>query len=125
MWFIFAVPLMASSPATECGKFSNADCDYCLSQIGNYTCGYCLDTKGCIPGDDSGPFSGSCSDWIRDLTDDRCAEDSYLGFSLVVRIVIGIMAALISVATLIFWIILFPRIFVHDTLSMAGTDHNM
>lgn len=111
MWLFLAIASFRETPEEFCGTFSNTDCDYCLSNINNYTCGYCIDDKRCVPGDESGPFEGTCVQWTVDKSSDICVADSYLGFSTPVRIGVGCAIGVIIIFTLLFWLVAFPRIF--------------
>ena len=109
--FLFSCISVSDSPSEVCGMYSNADCDYCLSNIGNYSCGYCIDDKRCVPGDDHGPFVGTCLQWERNKKSDACQKDSYLGFPTGVKIAIGCVVGVLIVVTLVFWITIFPKVF--------------
>ena len=111
MWLLLVIAARAETDEEFCATFGNADCDYCLSNLNNHTCGYCLDDKRCIPGDESGPFNQTCVHWEVDRKSDACVADSYIGFSKPVRIGVGCAVAVIVISTLVFWIAAFPRIF--------------
>ena len=115
LFLVLAALGQSETPVEHCAQFTNADCNYCLEGIENGTtrwpCGYCLDDRRCVPGDASGPFQGKCNVWIMDKTDAKCIEDSYIGFSTPVRIIIGVCVAVIASATIIFMIWIFPMFF--------------
>lgn len=111
MWLLLAIAARAETDEEYCASYANADCDFCLSNLNNHTCGYCLDDKRCIPGDESGPFNGTCTHWETDKKSSGCVADSYIGFSTPVRISIGCVVGVVVVFTLVFWLGVFPRIF--------------
>ena len=100
-----------STPAEECPKYSGTDCNNCLVSKGNYSCGWCAETKSCIPGDILGPFQGTCTNWIVNKSDDYCVKESSIALPLAARISVGVCSGLIAIVTLIFWLLIFPRIF--------------
>ena len=114
--FLVSRSLCSLSPAEFCPQFSNTDCGNCLNNVQpNYTCGYCADTKGCVPGDELGPFIGGCSSWHY-TNDDFCKKDSSLEFSKTTRIIIGVFVGVIVVVTFVFWVFIFPKIFQDKSL---------
>lgn len=122
LFLVLAALGKSETPVEYCGQFTNADCNYCLDGIQNATmrwpCGYCLDDRRCVPGDANGPFQGKCNVWIMEKENEKCIEDSYIGFSMPVRIAIGVFVAVMAVSTLVFMVWIFPRFFA----SAPGAD---
>ncbi|KAK8852376.1 hypothetical protein M9Y10_017350 [Tritrichomonas musculus] len=100
------------TPLVFCAQYSNTDCGNCINNVKdtNFSCGYCAVTKTCEPGNNDGPFQGTCDNW-HFTYDDFCKRDSSLAFSTKTRIIIACFVAFISVATLVFWLFVFPCIF--------------
>lgn len=111
MLFRIAYPLI---PSEYCPKFSNTDCNNCLTNTilnkeVNISCGYCISTKECVPGDSLGPFIGSCVDWIVDIKNETCIKDSSLALPKGMRIGIGVLVAFTCITTPVYWIYIFPK----------------
>ena len=111
MMSLFFITVSSLIPAEECPKYSKTSCTNCLESIGNLSCGWCSDTNICIPGDMRGPFIGKCNSWYIDPTNSTCKEESSIALSKEARIAIGCTAGVITIATVVFWVFLFPKLF--------------
>ena len=109
--FFFIYSAHSLIPSEECPKYSNTDCTNCLDSIGNLTCGWCSETKSCIPGDIQGPFQGTCVNWYVNASDATCIKESSIALPLTARIIVGCCSGVIAIGTFIFWLFIFPRIF--------------
>ena len=105
---LLAIALQAT-PAEFCGKFSNTDCGNCINNMGNFSCGYCLESKSCVPGDSQGPFVGTCNSWYNTM-DSVCKKDSSLALSNIARICICAFAFCVSVSLIVFWVWFSPKV---------------
>jgi hypothetical protein len=119
---IFLVSFACSSSVTpdeHCSLYSNTDCRYCQANADNFSCGYCISTKECLPGDSDGPFNLTCDSWA--ITDTpECKTDSQLGVSTPVRIGVCAYAAVVAIGTAVFWIWGFPLIAHKRTLNAVS-----
>jgi len=107
---LLIVGILSNAPAVICPQFSGTDCINCFSNTKNISCGWCSETKECIPGDIIGPLVGKCEKWIS-IPNDVCKKESSIALPNGVRYGIAIFSSLTICVTAVYWIFIFPKCF--------------
>jgi hypothetical protein len=124
---MFALLVSAIRSAVSCDGFSDTDCGYCFSESApvNLSCGFCLSTRKCVEingTDPSEPEDCEEEDWMFEAGDPACKNDSSIALPQLARILVGLFAALVAFITLLFWIWIFPRLFILDPQSLLTVN---
>jgi hypothetical protein len=132
LFLLFTAGARGNSGVDSCAQYSDTDCETCLGNLDNITCGFCLNGRGCSQGDINGSINSSSQcyfnssqsgavslDWIF-VNDGRCKKDSSIAFSRPVRIAIGVVSGTIGVVTFVFWFWIFPKL-----MTLKQEDHQL
>lgn len=96
--------LSISISDSVCEEASN--CEICFSS-GTNQCGWCVDTKSCLPMNSEKPANGTCTEW-KSKFDMECHLDSVSPLPDGARIGIVVFSSIVAIATAVFWICIFP-----------------
>lgn len=104
---------MLSLLCAVCASVSSCEvlsdnCEYCLGNGQNISCGWCKDNNQCLVGTADGPTNHSCSSWTFKF-DMTCHLESTQPMSLGARIGVTVFTCIVAVGTAVFWICIFPQ----------------
>jgi hypothetical protein len=126
MWIIV---LCCAGASADCERFNGTDCAFCIgngNDGGNQTCAYCLlqaPIPGwCLPLDYQEKCLAKGGVLLKDKNESKCQANSYIGFSKEVRIVLSVVVAIIALATLVFWLLIFPKCFFQPKPDCANVS---
>jgi hypothetical protein len=113
MWIVLFCAFGASA---DCERFNETDCAFCIgngNDGGNQACAYCLlqapSLGWCLPLEKQEECTVKGGLLLKDKKEGKCKDNSYIGFSKEVRISVSVVVAIIALATLVFWLYIFPK----------------
>ena len=116
--------IIRSYPTEECAQASGTDCTNCMSVRGNYKCGWCSSTKQCVPGDENGPFIGTCPDWHNE-SDAVCVKESSIALPNPARIGVLVGIIIVNTITFVFWYFIFPKLYTDPAASSEKNGNGL
>lgn len=105
MLLVLFCTLCASQSSCE---ILSDNCEYCLGNGQNISCGWCRDNNVCLMGTAAGPVNRSCNSWTFKF-DMKCHLESTEMMPLGARIGVTVFTCVIAVGTAVFWICIFPQ----------------
>ena len=105
---MFAALLCTLCASRQSCEVLSDNCEYCLGNGRDISCGWCGDTKTCLVGTADGPVNHSCNAWTFKF-DMKCHLESTESLSLGAKIGITVFTSIVAVGTAVFWICIFPQ----------------